>query len=93
MTKIYSRTFRVRFDEVDAFGWVASPHILRYFVETAWDWGASEGVGAQESEQMGLLWLVREMEFESLRSLRFNDTFNVTVWMLEWRRVRGTRAF
>ena len=62
MVKIFSRTFRVRFDEVDVFGRVGSQHILRYFVETAWDWGASEGLTVENSAHQNLLWLIREME-------------------------------
>jgi YbgC/YbaW family acyl-CoA thioester hydrolase len=93
MSKIHSRTFRARFAEVDAFWRVSSPQILRYFVETAWDWGASEGLSLQESQASGLLWLVREMEYALLRPLRYNDSFTVTVWMQEWKRVRGARGF
>lgn len=93
MSKIFTRSFRVRFSEVDTFGRVSSPHILRYFVETAWDWGASEELSLHESETMELLWLIREMEFEAFQPLHFDDSFSLTVWMMEWRRVRGTRGF
>ena len=93
MAKIFSRTFRVRFDEVDIFGRMGSQHILRYFVETAWDWGASEGLTVEDSAHQKLLWLIREMEFEIFRQLRYNETFTVTIWLMEWRRVRGVRGF
>lgn len=93
MAKIFTRRFRVRFSEGNAFGIVSSSHILRYFVEAAWDWGASEDLGLQQSEQARLLWLIREMEFESFRPLRINDSFYVTVWLMEWKRVRGARGF
>jgi acyl-CoA thioester hydrolase len=93
MAKIFSRTFRVRFDEVDIFGRVGSPQILSYFVETAWDWGASEGLSLEDSAHQELLWLVREMEFGLYRQLRYNETFTTTIWLIEWRRVRGMRGF
>jgi len=93
MAKIFSRTFRVRFDEVDVFGRVGSQHILRYFVETAWDWGASEGLTVENSALQNLLWLIREMEFEFFHPLHYNETFTTTIWLIEWRRVRGVRGF
>ncbi len=93
MAKIFSRTFRVRFDEVDVFGRVGSQHILRYFVETAWDWGASEGLSVEDSAHRELLWLIREMEFEFFQPIQYNETFTTTIWLMDWRRVRGVRGF
>ena len=40
MSKIFTRTFRVRWSELDASGTVAPAAYLRYLVETAYDWGA-----------------------------------------------------
>ena len=93
MSKIFTRNFRSRFSEVDAFGRVGSAHILRYFIETAWDWGASEDINLQQSQKLDLLWLVREMEFETYQPLRYDESFSITLWMMEWRRVRGSRGF
>jgi acyl-CoA thioester hydrolase len=42
---------------------------------------------------MGQAWVIRETEFNLLRPLVYNDRFAFTIWLLEWRRVRGTRDF
>ena len=39
MSKIFTRTFRVRWSELDASGQVSPASYLRYLVETAYDWG------------------------------------------------------
>jgi YbgC/YbaW family acyl-CoA thioester hydrolase len=93
MSKIFTRTFRVRWSETDADGQVDLASYLRYLIETAWDWGAAGGLSLDEVEAMGQAWVVRETELSLLRPLRYNDLFEFTIWLLEWRSVRGTRAF
>jgi acyl-CoA thioester hydrolase len=93
MSKVFTRTFRVRFAEVGASGWVEPAHYLRYLVETAYDWGDAGGFGAAGSEKLGLAWVIRETEFDFFHPLRHNDVFDFTIWMLDWKRVRGFRAY
>lgn len=93
MNKIFTRNFRVRFSELDATGCVSPASILRCLVETAYDWGDALGLGARDSQQMGIFWLIRETEFHILQPLRHNDRFDFTIWMVNWQRVRGTRCF
>jgi acyl-CoA thioester hydrolase len=93
MSKIFTRTFRVRWSELDASGIVAPAAYLRYLVETAYDWGANLGLGAETDQLLGLFWLIRETEIRFLRPLRHNDVFDFTIWMVNWQRVRGTRCF
>lgn len=93
MSKIFTRTFRVRWSEIDADGQVGPASYLHYLVETAYDWGATGQLGAEDSEALGLIWVIRETEFSFIRPLRYNDIFDFTIWMVKWRRVRGTRAF
>jgi YbgC/YbaW family acyl-CoA thioester hydrolase len=93
MSKIFTRAFRVRFSELDATGCVSPASYLRYLVETAYDWGDALGLGAIDSQQMGIFWLIRETELQILRPLRHNDRFDFTIWMVNWQRVRGTRCF
>ncbi len=35
MSKIFTRTFRVRFSECNAYGQAGTAHLVRYLVETA----------------------------------------------------------
>ena len=93
MSKIFTRTFRVRWSELDASGQVSLASYLRYLVETAYDWGEALGLGIESVETLGLFWLIRETEIHLLGPLRHNDVFDFTIWMVNWQRVRGTRCF
>jgi acyl-CoA thioesterase FadM len=44
MSKIFTRTFRVRWGELDPSGTVSPANYLRYLMETAWD-GNRLGLG------------------------------------------------
>lgn len=93
MSKIFTRTFRVRWSEVDATGRVGVAHYLRYLVETALDWGATGQLGADEIDALGQVWVIRETDTTLFRPLQYNDLFDFAIWLVQWRRVRGTRAF
>lgn len=93
MSKIFTRTFRVRWGELDASGTVSPANYLRYLIETAWDWGTAIGWDANYSQNPDVFWVIRENGFRFLRPLRHNDVFDFTIWMVNWQRVRGTRCF
>ncbi len=93
MSKIFTRTFRVRWGELDPSGAVSPANYLRYLIETAWDWGAAVGWDANYSQNPDVFWLIRETEICLLRPLRHNDEFGLTIWMVNWQKVRGTRCF
>lgn len=93
MSKYFTKTFRVRWSEGNAIGQVDLSGYLRYLMETAWDWGASGGISIAENERLGLAWIIRENELNLYRPLRPGDVFDFTIWLINWRRVRGTRGF
>ncbi len=93
MSKIFTRPHRVRFSELDATDCFSPASHLRVLVETAYGWGEALGLGASDSQQMGIFWLIRETELQIIQPLRHNDHFNFTIWMVNWQRVRGTRCF
>jgi len=93
MSKIFTRTFRVRWGELDASGTVSPANYLRYLIETAWDWGVAVGWDADYSRDPDFLWLIRETEIHFLSPLRHNDEFGLTIWLVNWQKVRGTRCF
>jgi len=93
MSKIFTRTFRVRWGELDPNGTVSPSNYLRYIVETAWDWGTAIGWGEKYSENLDVLWLLRETEIRLLSPLRHNDVFDLSIWLVNWQRVRGMRCF
>lgn len=93
MSKIFTRTFRVRWGELDSTGTVSPSNYLRYLVETAWDWGTAMGWDANYSQNPDVFWVIRETEVHLLHPLRHNDVFDFTIWMVDWKNVRGTRCF
>ena len=93
MSKIFTRTFRVRWGELDPSGTVSPANYLRYLIETAWDWGTAIGWGEKYSQNPDVFWVIRETEIHFLHPLRHNDEFGLTIWMVNWQRVRGTRCF
>lgn len=93
MSKIFTRSFRVRWGELDPSGTVSPANYLRYLIETAWDWGTAMGWDANYSQNPDVFWVIRETEMRILRPLRHNDVFDFTIWMVHWQRVRGTRCF
>lgn len=93
MTEPFSRSFRVRWSETNALGQVHLAGYLRYLIETAWDWGATGGLSFAENEALGLAWVIRETAVTLYRPLTTNDVFDFTIWLINWRRVRGTRCF
>ena len=93
MSKIFTRMFRVRWGELDPSGTVSPANYLRYLMETAWDWGVALGWDVNYSQNPDIFWVIRETEIRFLRSLRHNDEFGLTIWMVNWKGVRGTRCF
>lgn len=93
MSKIFTRNFRVRWSELDPSGAVSPANYLRYLVETAWDWGVALGWDVNYSQNPDIFWVIRETEMRFLRPLRHNDEFGLTIWMVNWKGVRGTRCF
>jgi YbgC/YbaW family acyl-CoA thioester hydrolase len=93
MSKVFTRTYRARYSEINPDGLLSPSDFARYIIETAYDWGEILGLGYSVSETLGLYWVIRETEIQFLGSLQFMDDFDFTIWMLDWRRVRGSRAF
>jgi len=93
MSKIFTRSFRVRWAELDPSKSVSPANYLRYIVETAWDWGTAIGWGEKYSEDPDVLWLLRETELRLMRPLRHNDEMELTIWLTHWQKVRGARCF
>ena len=93
MSKIFTRAFRVRWGELDPSGAVSPANYLRYLVETAWDWGVALGWDVNYSQNPDIFWVIRETDIRFLRPLHHNDEFGLTIWMVNWKGVRGTRCF
>jgi YbgC/YbaW family acyl-CoA thioester hydrolase len=93
MSKIFTRTYRARYSDINANGQLAPSDYARYIIDTAYDWAEILGLGDRVSAELGLYWIIRETEIQFFGSLHFMEDFDFTIWMLDWKRVRGTRAF
>lgn len=93
MSQPFTRSFRTRWTELDANGLVIPAAYLRYLVETAYDWADANGLGLADSERLRLYWLIRETDFHFIRPLHYDDHVDFSIWLVDWQRVRGTRAF
>jgi YbgC/YbaW family acyl-CoA thioester hydrolase len=89
----YTRTFRVRWSATNALGHVGLAGYLRYLMETAWEWGEAGGLGLKRSNDLGIAWIIRETTLEIFRPLSAGDQFDFSIWLVEWRHVRGSRCF
>jgi len=93
MSKIFTKTYQARYSEINANGLLDPADCARYIIDTAYDWGESLGLGYTVSNELGLYWVVRENEIHLFEPLHFMEEFDFTIWMYEWKRVRGTRAY
>ena len=93
MSKEFTRQFQVRWSEVGPTNRVQAYKFMEYLVETAYDWGAANELGFEESKALGLIWLILETDIHFLKPLRYGDVFDFSIWLVEWRKIRGTRCF
>jgi YbgC/YbaW family acyl-CoA thioester hydrolase len=93
MAETFTRTFRVRWSDINAVGQVHLSEYFRYLIETAVDWGTTLGLSSAESEALGLVWVIRETEMNFFRPLYRDELFECSIWLVDWRLVRGTRCF
>lgn len=89
----FTRAFRVRHYECDAYGHVNNAQYLRWMQETAMDASAAVGYDEAAYTRLGTLWLIRETQIEYLSALRYNDRIEVHTWVGDFRRVRSRRHY
>jgi acyl-CoA thioester hydrolase len=93
MPLVYTRDFRVRHYECDAYGHVNNANYLRYMQEAAIDASAAAGYDTARYAALGTNWLMRATDIEYLSPLRHGDTVRVRTWVEDFRRVRSRRAY
>lgn len=93
MPRTYTRTFRIRNYEVDAYGHVHHANYLRYAQEAAIH--ASDDAGYDEAEyaRRGTVWLIRETGIDYLQPARYGDALDVKTWVVDFARVRSRREY
>lgn len=89
----YSRTFRVRYYECDAYGHLNNAVYLRYMQEAAFDASADAGYDLARYEQMGVVWLVRDTTLRYRQPVVYGDAVTVTTRVRDMSKVRSIREY
>ena len=89
----FTRTFRVRYSDCDAYGHLNNANYLRYMQEAAFDASAAAGFGVDRYAQLGCVWLVHRTEIEYLQPLRYNQVVDVKTWVADYQRVSSRRIY
>lgn len=89
----YSREFRIRHYECDAFGHLNNANYLRYMQETAIDASSASGYDSERYNEIGYHWLIWETDIEYIRPLQFGDRVKVKTWVIDFHNVRSRRAY
>jgi len=93
MPRTYTRSFRVRYYECDAYGHVNHANYLRYATQAALEASADAGYDRAEYDALGTIWLIREAGLDYLRPVSYGETLEVKTWVSDFRRVRSRREY
>ena len=93
ISRVFSRTFRVRHYECDAYGHLNNANYVRFMQETAFDASADAGYDMRRYVEMNHYWLIRGTDIEYLRPLQYNDSVRVKTWVADFRRATSRRAY
>lgn len=93
MPRTFTRNFRVRYYECDAYGHLNNTNYIRYMEEAAFDASTDAGFGFQRYTEMERVWLVHQTEIEYLRPVQYNETVAVKTWVADFRRVSSRRRY
>ncbi|MBL8092768.1 MAG: acyl-CoA thioesterase [Anaerolineales bacterium] len=81
MGPVYTRAFKVRYTEMDAYGHVNNAAYLRYMQEAAFEASSASGLPLARWAELGRAWFIRDTEIEYLRPLTYPETFTLDTWL------------
>ncbi len=84
-------SYRVRFDEAGANGYVRSSGLLRFAQDLAWIHSEGAGFGRRWYSERGLTWLIRSIELEILDDVPYGEQVTVSTEVIGFRRVWARR--
>lgn len=93
MPFVHTASFRVRHYECDRDERVHPANYLRYMQEAAFEASARVGFTPARYVEIGYWWLAYETDIEYLAPLRYNDSFEIKTWVVDFRRVRSLRRY
>lgn len=93
MPLTFTRNFRIRHYECDAFGHLNNANYVRYMQETAFDASAAAGYDSEAYNAIDRYWLIRETDVEYIKPAQYGDTLEVKTWVMDFQRARSRRAY
>jgi acyl-CoA thioester hydrolase len=93
MTQRFTRRFRVRHYELDAFGHVKGVNFVRYMQEAAIEASTALGFSPEWYQQHGVGWVVRRLSVRYNAPALYGDEVEVATWLSLLRGVRSLREY
>jgi acyl-CoA thioester hydrolase len=93
MTPHFTRLFRVRHYELDAFGHVNAVNLVRYMQEAAIEASTDLGFSPQWYQQHGVGWVVRRLSVRYFSPAVYGDEVTAATWLSGLRGVRSIREY
>lgn len=93
MTPRFTRRFRVRHYELDAFGQVNGVNLVRYMQEAAIEASTALGFSPEWYRQHGVGWVVRRLSMHSFAPALYGDEVTAATWLSGLRGVRSIREY
>ena len=85
--------FPVRIFDVDVFGELRTPVLLRFLWQAASDASTAVGYDLEWYERAGTLWIIRRTRLETLAPVHYRDELTIRTWVSDIRRVRSQREY
>jgi acyl-CoA thioester hydrolase len=93
MTPHFTRLFRVRHYELDAFGHVNGVNLVRYMQEAAIEASTDLGFSPDWYQQHGVGWVVRRLSVRYFSPAVYGDEVAAATWLSGLRGVRSIREY
>lgn len=93
MTPRFTRQFRVRHYELDAFGHVNGVNLVRYMQEAAIEASTALGFSPDWYNQHGVGWVVRRLSVRYFAPALYGDEVKADTWLSGLRGVRSIREY
>jgi acyl-CoA thioester hydrolase len=93
MTPKFTRHFRVRHYELDAFGHVSNVNLVRYMQEAAIEASTALGFGLDWYSERNVGWVVRRLTARYHAAAEYGDEIAAATWLSGLRGVRSIREY
>jgi acyl-CoA thioester hydrolase len=96
MPRVHHTSFRVRYDECDAYGLINNPNLVRYMHEAGLQAGSELGFDRKDQAGVDDVWMATHMQADFLSPARYGDDLDDVNWLSAvidggWHRVHEIR--